>query len=216
MRKVYTLLAGLFAALTIEAQSDFPVQFATEDGTLLASGTVLTLTEAEDDDFGDILVPSRLFVKNTTDANVQIGGVYTIQTMTNGAFQTCFPANCIQKNAVGEYETETGIIVGNQLKDMQTEWLPTAEGTCVVVYQLFTYKQNVITKQWNKDQEGPVITLSFNYSTAGVRAAEAGKAVASVVYYNLTGRKVQKPASGVYIARTTYADGTVRSKKVSR
>lgn len=166
MKKIFTLCVGLLAALSMQAQSDFPVQFADKDGNLVADGSVLKLTEAEDDGFGSIMVPSHLFVKNTTSDNVQVGGIYSITTMSNGAFQTCFPANCIQKNAVGEYETESGPLMGNQLKDMMTEWLPVAEGTCVVTYQLVTYKQNAITRTWNKDKYGPTVTLNFAYGVS--------------------------------------------------
>ena len=124
------------------------------------------------------------------------------------AFQTCFPTNCVSNNRTGSYETSNGTIAAGELKNMQTEWLPVDNGTCIVTYQLVTYKQNVITKQWQKDKTGPAITLNFTYDPTGINSTTQNKNVRSVEYYNLTGRRVQDPAHGIYIIKTIYADGT--------
>lgn len=213
MKKIFTLFMGLVATLTVQAQSDFPLQFADKDGNIIADGTVLNLTTVETDDFGDVLMPSGLYVKNTIDADVEGGGVYSITTFSNGSFQTCFPANCVSNNKTGNFETSHGTIAAGGLKSMQTEWLPASSGTCVVTYQLVTYKQNVITKQWQKDQTGPTVTLNFTYDPAGVNSTVNNKSVHRVEYYNLTGRRVQTPGRGMYIVKTTYADGTKTCKK---
>ena len=212
MKKIFTLLMGLVATLAIQAQSDFPLQFADKDGNIIADGTVLNLTTAVVD-FDDVLMPSGLYVKNTTGAEVQVGGAYTITTLSNGSFQTCFPANCVSNNKTGSYETSNGAINAGELKSMQTEWLPVSEGTCVVSYTLVTYKQNVITKQWQKDKTGPTVTLNFTYNPTGINGAVNNKAVRNVEYYNLTGRRVQAPVHGTYIVKMTYADGTTTCKK---
>ena len=213
MKKFFTLFMGLVAVMAAQAQSDFPLQFADKDGNIIADGTVLNLTTAEVDDFGDALMPSGLYVKNTTNADVQGGGAYTITSLSNGAFQTCFPTNCVSNNRTGSYETSNGTIAAGELKSMQTEWLPVDNGTCVVTYQLVTYKQNVITKQWQKDKTGPTITLKFTYDPTGINSTKNGKNVRTVEYYNLTGRRVQTPAHGMYIVKTTYVDGTKTCKK---
>ncbi len=213
MKKIFTLLWGLVAALAVQAQSDFPLQFADKDGNIIADGTVLTLKVAEADDFGDVLMPTNLFVKNTSDNAVQGGAKYVIQSMGSGAFQTCFPENCIRKTAAGSYTTEAGTLEAGVLKDMKTEWVPTAEGSCKVTYQLITFKQNPITKQWMEDKSGPTVTLNFTYDTSGIVSAQNDKKVRTVAYYNLTGRRVQTPAHGMYIVKTTYADGTESCKK---
>ena len=216
MKKFFTLCIGLLAVLAVQAQSDFPLQFADKDGNIIADGTVLNLTTAEMDDFGDVQMPSGLYVKNTTNADVQGGGAYTITSLSNGAFQTCFPTNCVSNNKAGSYETSNGTIAAGELKSMQTEWLPTDNGTCVVTYQLVTYKQNVITKKWNKDKFGPTITLKFTYGTSGIGNATNDKNIRQVEYFNLTGRRVQAPVHGVYIVRKTYTDGTVKSFKINK
>ena len=213
MKKIFTLLVGMVAALAVQAQSDFPLQFADKDGNIIADGTVLKLTTVEETDFGDVQMPSGLYVKNSTNADVQGGGIYNITSLSNGSFQTCFPTNCVSNNKTGSYETANGTIAAGELKSMQTEWLPTDKGTCVVSYQLVTYKQNVITKKWQEDKKGPAITLKFTYGTSGVSSAKNDKNVRQVEYYNLTGRRVKTPARGMYIVKTTYVDGTTTCRK---
>ena len=198
MKKIFTLCVGLFAALALQAQSDFPLQFADKDGNVIADGSTLNITQAEDDGFGGLLMPSGLFVKNTSDAEVQCGGSLTIQSISNGAFQSCFPENCMQWSKTGAYTTQRGEMAANDLKDMQTEWLPTAEGTCTVVYQLVTYKQNPITKQWAVDKYGPTVTMNFAYGTTGINNAPTSNAQRSTCY-DLMGRRVSQPAKGLYI-----------------
>ena len=213
MKKLFTLCIGLVAALAIQAQSDFPLQFADKDGNIIADGTTLDITTYEADDFGDVQMPSGLYVKNTSGETVQGGGEYTIQKLDNGAFQTCFPVNCVRQSKTGSFTTENGEFASGDLKDMQTEWYPSEEGSCQVVYRLITFKQNPITKKYTRDQDGPTVTLKFTYSTTRIGSAASEKQVSQVEYYNLVGRQVQKPATGVYIVKTTYADGSTKCRK---
>lgn len=217
MKKLFTLCTGLVLALTLQAQNDCPLQFADKDGNIIADGTTLNISEAEEDEFGSVLMPSGLYVKNTSEADVHCSGVYTVQSISNGGFQTCFPENCLAPNTkAGQYTTQEGTINAGVLKSMQTEWLPEAEGKCVVTYQIITYKQNVITKKWNVDKQGPTVTLNFTYTSTAIGQTKSAKAVRSVAYYNLTGRRVQTPAKGIYIVKTTYQDGTVTSRKMTK
>lgn len=197
MKKIVSLCLGLFAALAIQAQSDFPLQFVDKNGNEVTDGTTLNITEAEDDGFGGIIMPSGLSVKNTSSDEVQCGGAFIISSMSNGTFQSCFPTNCMQASQVGDvYTTQDGALGAGQVKSMETEWLPTAEGTCTVAYQLVTYKKNVITQKWTVDKYGPTITLKFTYSTSGISAV---KSCRPVTYYDLMGRRVARPVKGLYI-----------------
>ena len=68
MKKLFTLCLGLIAALAVQAQSESPIQFAYQDGTIIPDGTTISLTEYEKDEFdGSILMPSGLYAKNTTE-----------------------------------------------------------------------------------------------------------------------------------------------------
>lgn len=214
MKKIFTLCLGLVAALAVQAQSDFPVQFADKDGNIIADGTTLDLTEVEETDFGEVQMPTGLYVKNVSGASVHVGGVYTIQSISSGAFQSCPFGSCTRKDAIGQYTTANDDLAAGSTDFLMSEWFPTAEGTCVVTYQLLTYKQNSIKKtQWDKDKDGPTITLNFNYSSAAISKNKADGNVRQVEYISLTGRRVQAPAHGMYIVKTTYADGTTKSTK---
>lgn len=216
MKKIFTFFLGLIAALTTQAQSDFPLQFADKDSNIYEDGTVLNLTEAEDDGFGSFLMPSSLFVKNITDTNVEGGGIYGIEKLDNGAFQTCFPVSCTQRRETGEWETGHGAFTAGQLKDMQTEWFPdekATSGNCVVTYQLVTYKQNPITTQWTISKYGPTIKLNFTYGNpASINAVS--KSANTVKYYNLQGMPVSNLTRGMFIKKTFYANGSVKSQKI--
>lgn len=215
MKKLFTLVAGLAAALAMQAQSDFPLQFADKDGNIIADGTTLTLTETITDDFGDVQLPTHLYVKNITDGDIQGGGTYTITSIGSGTFQTCFPQNCAQQTRPGTYTTESGNLAAGQLKYMQTEWLPTKEGTAAVTYQLLTFKKNVITQKWTKDKSGPTVTLQFNYGTSSaVASLPSSQPDGQVSYYDLQGRQVFQPRHGVFVKKTLLSDGTQQVQKV--
>ena len=132
--------------------------------------------------------------------------------MTSGSFQSCFPSACMQVSEVGAYTTQGGALEAGALKDMQTEWFPAAAGSCSVTYQLTT-KQNPITKEWVKDPEGPTVTLNFTYATTGLKAPAE---VQSVTYYDIQGCPVSQPSRGVFIQKTTLADGSSIVHKITR
>jgi len=173
MKKLFTLFWGLLSALNIQAQSDFPIQFADKDGNIIDNEATLVLTEYESDAFGNIQMPTNLYVKNLTNESIQIGGIYNIQTLDNGIFQTCFPENCVAMSKTGTFETGSGSLGADGLKNMQTEWLPTENGKCVVAYQLVTYKKSSYNNDWIIDQYGPTITLDFTFDTTGTSSADS-------------------------------------------
>ena len=213
MKKIFTLCLGIIAALAVQAQSDFPLQFADKNGQLIADKTVLNLSEIVADDFGEEQVPANLFVKNTTSSNVQAGGIYIIETITGGAFQTCFPFNCVQQRESGRFETGNDLLQAGELKDMKTEWFPANDGQCVVTYTLATFKQNPVTKKWSIDKMGPSVKLNFTYGTAAVTSLY--KTDDSTRYLTLQGQAVVgKPAHGVFLKQTKQADGSVKTQKV--
>ena len=53
-------------------------------------------------------------------------------------------------------------------------------------------------------------------SAAGVDKVLAGKNVAKVEYFDLAGRRVARPSNGVYVARTVFTDGTVKTAKLCK
>ncbi len=214
MKKILTLLWGMLPALFSFAQGDFPLCFADSQGNIIAGGTTLNLSASQTDDFGSVLLPSGLYVKNMTSDAVQCGGRYTVQSISNGIFQTCFPANCMQRTETGTYESGNGFIAPSELKSMLTEWIPAGKGTCTVTYQLLTYRQNPNSGKWMIDAEGPAITLNFSYDPSlEVETMRSQGQIRRVEYYSPTGLRVEKPVRGVYIRKSTYSDGTVAIRK---
>ena len=209
MRKI-NLLFCIMCAIDVYAQSDFPLQFADEDGNIIANGTTLYLTDYEMDDFGIVQISSGLYVKNITSENVQAGGNYTIKMISNGTLQTCFPNNCMQRNKVGTY-FETGETSGNiapyELKSMQTEWLREGEGQCTVTYQLLTFRMNQKNGKWMEDGIGPEVTLMFMHNTTDVNGKKNISEKQTTTYYDVHGIKIDKPLHGMYIVKTVDLDG---------
>ena len=216
MRNIFTLCLGLVAALTVQAQSNSPLQFADKDGNIIPDGTVCNITAFQEDDWGGILVPSGIYAKNISGEEVQAGAACTITQMANGMMQICFPEQCISKFGAGSFVTGTGSLAAGELRDMQTEWLPNAEGTAQMTVQLVTYKENIDTEKWEKDVEGPTITLNFIYDTSGIAASNIDEAGRSVHYYDVMGRHVDHPTSGIYIKKIVDASGktTVRKTQI--
>lgn len=214
MKQYLTLLLGLTVALLVKAQSDFPLQFADKEGQVIADGSVLTFADCEYDSFGEPQMPTNLWVKNISDAPVQGGGQYVIQSISNGAFQTCFPMNCVRQTAPGNYTTGNDNFVPGQLRNMMTEWFPASEGVCTVTYQLCIYRMNTNSNRWMLDGHGPVITLNFNYETSLVKNCQVQKGVVSTGYYDLQGRLAESPVHGLYIKKTIYTDGACKTEKL--
>ena len=214
MKKYLTLLVGLIAVLAVKAQNDFPLQFTDKEGQVIADGSVLTFTDCEYDAFGDPQMPTNLWVKNISDVPVQGGGQYTIQSISNGSFQTCFPINCVRQTAPGDYTTGNDTFAPGQLRSMMTEWFPASEGVCTVTYQLCTYRLNPNSNRWLPDGNGPTITLNFNYGTAFIKDCQVQKDVVSFSYYDLRGQQTEKPVQGLYIKKTTYTNGANKTEKL--
>ena len=211
MKKIVTLFFSFFAAFALQAQNNFPLQFVNASGEIIPDGTVLNLTEIEIDElFGDMLMPSGLKVTNVSNDVVYGGATYTIQVIKGGRFQTCFPSNCMSQGAAGTYTTNADALMPGQLRDMQTEFLPDGDGTCIVTYQLQTFRK--VGNSYFPDEDGPSVTLRFATDPDGIGDVKASKAC-SVTYYDLSGQKVERPVRGVFMKKTTYADGSFTVRK---
>ena len=116
--------------------------FVDKEGNTIMSGSTIICNEAVNGEFGDIIVPSGLSVKNVSaPSNYQVAVVAKISRIDNGAVQLCFPTSCYSYSTVGTHGgiNKTSLAQGTS-KDIQTEWLPTAFGECVVEYTAKTYQ----------------------------------------------------------------------------
>ena len=217
MKLFYTLtVVFLCSVLNVQSQ-DFPLQFADSEGNIIADGTVLVLNTPEviEDEFDDgVIIPSGVYVKNTTADEVYCGTEYSISQISNGALQTCFPLNCIQRRTTGSWTSEVSALSGNMLKSMQTEWIPDAEGYLTADFQLLKYKLNPITKKYTEDSRGPKIQMRFEWNPSSIQLLENDlRNISRVEYFTLDGRKVQVPTHGVYVVRVTYSTGAVKTTR---
>nr|AKF17181.1 putative uncharacterized protein [uncultured bacterium Csd4] len=217
MRLVFTLFISFVLGVSCVSAQDFPLQFADANGNIIADGTELTLDQptVEVSEFDDaIMILSGVFVLNTTANDVNCGTEYSITQISNGDLQTCFPSSCIQRNKVGSWTSEVGVIHGNELKNMQTEWIPQDAGTLNAEFRLLKYKLNPVTNKYTVESNGPLIKMHFVYDPAAIRALDSEASdIASVAYYSLDGRRVASPTHGIYMMKVTYTNGrTVTTK----
>lgn len=205
-RNLTLVLMMLLAGATVAfADVDDTYQFVDKDGNILADGAEWVASEAEEDDWGAVQVPTQLFVKkNSDDVSVLAKVECTIEEMPAGSsLQCCFPSNCMSYNSVGIWANGPGQYGSD---DFQTEWFaPTddnynpVEGTCKVLFQLFACTKKTFGTGYNETPCAS-IHVTFVYSDSnGITAAETAPA-GSDKWYDLQGRELQTaPGRGIFI-----------------
>lgn len=213
MKKSITLvLLTLLCTTTLMAQSKGTLIFTDNNGNEITDGTILSRQEATEDDFGEILVPSGLFVKNTSNDNSGIRIICDIKTIDNGNFQICFPNNCISKGTVESFATPAGPISGDQTLDLQTEWLPKAYGKCSVTYQIQTMKiLSLFPPKYEEGELGSKITVNYEYvDPLNVNNIECQPKATVTARYNTAGEALSSPQHGINIVKMS--DGKTRKQ----
>lgn len=207
MKKLLSTLLAAFCALPLLAQSN--IVFTDENGTEIADGTIVTANKPVTDDFGEMLIPSGIYVKNQSaeDAGVRIN--YTVKTLDNGTMQICFPMSCVSKSTTGSFNTDNGLMSANEKRDLQTEWLPQAYGNCIVTYQIEMMKQtSVFPPKYESQGMGATITVNYIYADpAAINGVTDNKHAAASAYYDAAGARQAQPRHGLNIVRK--ADGKV-------
>ena len=203
MKKLFTsVMMLLFATSFAFAQEAALVRFVDEAGNEYADGSVIDITEGEEDVFGDYQFPTGLYVENISGEDIYVGVDYEIVAIPNGSFQICFPENCVQQSKKGSYSTQQGPMKTDAKKDLQAEWLPEENGfgTCSVKIQVNIYTKNVLTGKFNLDENGPKVTVNMIFKDpASVKNVEnEAKAVAK---YNAAGQQVNNEQKGLNIVK---------------
>lgn len=211
MKKVFTLLSLWLAGMaTTMAQGSYSYEFVDKDGNVVSDGATLVRSDAEEDVFGGVEIASGLYVKNVgASANYSVRIHTTITQIDNGNLQVCFPMNCFNYAAPGDYKSGEGKMATDEVKDIQSEWLPEAYGECIVTYQAMALQPmgNIYI-----EKGGPAVTLRYTYADPA-KLTTAKKQAADVEYYSILGRKTAQPQHGIFLVKS--ADGTVR-KVISR
>lgn len=224
MKKIFTmatlLMAG-FAAAFAQDDTDSPFQFVKADGTVVPNGSTVIANTLEDDGFGGgKQIKSGLYVKNTSEDAAVLSIGINVEQLDNGTIQLCFPVNCAQYG-LGEKETSQGAKEGGEQSDLQTEWMPTAYGKAKVTYTIKNYEyigmgnEKPIPKpHYDYIGDGASVTVIYQYDDPAAISAVTASAAQTATYYDMTGRRVAAPAKGLYVKKTTLADGSVKSQKV--
>lgn len=211
MKKIFTiamaLLMGFSMAYAQDDELDDTFTFQDADGNVIENGATVTATGVTTDAFGSTMIKSGVYVKNNYGTVSGVRATATVVSMDNGQVQYCFPMTCyyLDKPMV---KVSSGSINGDEVKDIQTEWMPTADGTCTMTLKLET-------AEWNASKfaigdvigEGPTITIKFVYGTASVNNVNADNAKV-VGRYNVAGATLSAPQKGLNIVKMS--DGSTR------
>ena len=208
MKKLLSTFLVAFCALPLLAQSS-TIIFTDENGTEIADGTTITADKPVIDDFGDLLIPSGIYVKNLSDDETGIRINYTIRALDNGTMQICFPMACVSKSTIGAFKTDSGLMSANEKRDLQTEWLPQAYGRCTVTYQIEMMKQtSVIPPKYESLGTGATITVNYVYADpSAINGITDDSRSATSACYDAAGARQAHPRHGLNIIRKS--DGKV-------
>lgn len=227
MKKIITLCFALFSAVAMFAQETKGMfEFATADGTVVPSGTVITKSDVEDftdpkDEDDTKQISTGLFVKPIkTDLNgekICVKLRLNVERIDNGSIAFCLLGNC--KNAIeeGEFESNGGFV--DKLVDLQTEWrIGNDEETDKAKYGEAKAKLTLVVCRkvsLGKDQIGGIeqfkyedigesstITVHFVYNEKSTDINGISNADATVVArYAADGTRLSAPQKGLNIVK---------------
>lgn len=240
------MAAMLLCAANLSAQENGYVQFVEKNAAgeyvALADGATVTRTTLVEDDMGmgDDFISSGLFVKNISGDALQTYIDINIETMPFGTHSICYKGACLKQDATGEYTYPASVfsskgnvmnvtgLAKDEIQDLLAEWICGAkEGKAIVKYTVHACQQDGTelvfiagkpsSKPIYKVMESKTVTVNYLYDPtgAGIDGVKADKAVRTE-YLDITGKRIQEPANGLYIKKSTMSDGTVITRKIAR
>ena len=240
------MAAMLLCAANLSAQENGYVQFVEKNAAgeyvALADGATVTRTTLVEDEMGmgDDFISSGLFVKNISGDALQAYLDINIETMPFGAHKICYKVTCLTQDATGEYTYPADLLSskGNimnvtglakyEIQDLLAEWICGAkEGKTIIKYTVHACQKDgtetviIAGRPTNKPiykvVESKTVTVNYLYDPtgAGIDGVKADKAVRTE-YLDITGKRIQEPANGLYIKKSTMSDGTVITRKIAR
>lgn len=225
MKKIFTLCFALFSAVAMFAQETKGMfEFATADGTVVPSGTVITKSDVEDftdpeDGYDTKQISTGLFVKPIkTDLNGEKLCVklrVNVEKIDHGSIAFCLLGSCSSAMEVGEYESKGGFV--DKLDDLQTEWMIGNDDNDKAMYGEATAKLTLVVcrkKSLGKDDfgveqfeyknvgESSSITINFVYNEKSTGINSISNADATVVArYAADGTRLSAPQKGLNIVK---------------
>lgn len=226
MKKIFTLCVALFAAVSMFAQETKGMfEFATADGTVVPSGSVITKSDVEDytdpeEGVDNMQISTGLFVKPIkTDLNGEKLCVklrVDVEEIDHGSIDFCLLGNCIKAIKKGTYESNGGFV--EQLDDLQTEWMigtdeetykakygeAKAKLTLVVCRKVSLGKDYFGVEKFGFENvgESSTVTVKFVYNEKSTGINGISNANATVVArYAADGTRLSAPQKGLNIVK---------------
>lgn len=226
MKKIFTLCVALFAAVSMFAQETKGMfEFATADGTVVPSGSVITKSDVEDfsdpeEGVDNMQIPTGLFVKPIkTELNGEKLCVklrVDVEKIDHGSIAFCLLGSCSSARSEGTYESNGGFV--EQLDDLQTEWMigndeetekamygeATAKLTLVVCRKVSQGQDQFGIEQFEYKNvgESSTVTVKFVYNEKSTGINGISNADATVVArYAADGTRLSAPQKGLNIVK---------------
>lgn len=226
MKKIFTLCFALFSAVAMFAQETKGMfEFATADGTVVPSGTVITKSDVEDhtdpeEEVDNMQIPTGLWIKPIkTELNGEKLCVklrVDVEKIDHGSIAFCLLGNCSSAIHEGTYESNGGFV--DKLDDLQTEWMiGTDEETYKAMYGEAKAKLTLVVCRkvsLGKDQFGvehfkyedvgdcSTVTVHFVYNEKSTGINGISNADATVVArYAADGTRLSAPQKGLNIVK---------------
>lgn len=225
MKKIFTLCVALFAAVSMFAQETKGMfEFATADGTVVPSGSVITKSDVEDytdpeDGEDNMQIPTGLWIKPVkTELNGEKLCVklrVDVEKIDHGSINFCLLGNCSTAKREETYESNGGFV--DKLDDLLTEWMiGNDEETGKAKYGEAKAKLTLVVcrKVSGKDQfdieqfkyedvgESSTVTVKFVYNEKSTGINGISNADATVVArYAADGTRLSAPQKGLNIVK---------------
>lgn len=227
MKKIFTLCVALFAAVSMFAQETKGMfEFATADGTIVPSGSVITKSDVEDhtdpeDGVDNMQIPTGLWIKPVkTELNGEKLCVklrVDVEKIDHGSsINFCLLGNCSLARSEGKYESNGGFV--DKLDDLQTEWMigndeetgkakygeAKAKLTLVVCRKVSQGKDQFDIEQFKYEDvgESSTVTVKFVYNEKSTGINGISNADATVVArYAADGTRLSAPQKGLNIVK---------------
>ena len=226
MKKIFTLCFALFSAVAMFAQETKGMfEFATADGTVVPSGTVITKSDVEDftepkDGYDTKQISTGLFVKpiktDLKGEKICVKLRLNVERIDNGSIAFCLLGNCKSASEKGEFESSGGFV--EQLDNLQTEWRigndeetdkamygeAKAKLTLVVCRKVSLGKDQFGIEQFKYEDigESSTVTVHFIYNEKSTGINGISNADATVVArYAADGTRLSAPQKGLNIVK---------------
>ena len=226
MKKIFTLCFALFSAVAMFAQETKGMfEFATADGTVVPSGTVITKSDVEDftepeDGYDTKQISTGLFVKPIkTDLNgekICVKLRLNVERIDHGSIAFCLLLNCKNASEKGEFESNGGFV--DNLGDLATEWMiDHDEETGKAMYGEAKAKLTLVACkkvslglndfdieefEWQEVGDCSSVTVKFVYDgTTAINGVADNTNATVVARYAADGTRLSAPQKGLNIVK---------------